>query len=795
MNKAFNITIFLCALLGISASVHGAEIKVGLVTNAFRPLVRSNEWNEVFAWLSNPTEKTIRLKFVYPTEYRTSGTIHFTRTVTLPPETARIIRLGQISYVRKRRNETTEGIEQPFYIVDASTGKMLIKSYLLVYPLSSHQSAIGYIDTESPPGQNHTYLKDLPEEIFGKVKLANCVQQLLPERWYGYSALRTLIISAVKPQELLDSQVQAILDWVRRGGSVIITSHSAAASTISGRLSEAAGVSVIGLHEEYYLDASSTEGNEHFRKEMITPMKMVQLYPWGAKVLWQANGLPLLTMRRYGAGTIFVLAVPIGALSGKQDQAMWKTLAKQAKLILPVQGKDFLKTAKEQLPRISGRYSPSRTTPLLLVSSQIVLFFLVGIVLLLKHRGEIAYAMLIPLSLLLAVGVFLYARTLRDAPRLSFIALATMGQQDDEAHLQQFTTYYTPETERVSISSRSASGTILPVLSTTAKIMQAAEISCNQAMKVENVRIVANSFRTFHTELPVRLPGRLMVKLHLGAEGMEGTITNQTGHDLFDALIIAGGRSYAIGDLPAGKSTRIIAGDPPLEKHTFTGRAVRTKTDLLRNALLDAMVYRPAAGRRYLKNPFLLCWSQDILMNPLDEEHREKVGSKGFSLLIRAVKLGKSPSGTKVLVPNGLLRLKIRSLGVPIWDPVKMEFIESSRKGGVLLDFGPPEGIGTLIQPRATLRIAIRAANFRARISGLASLEKGAEGKKVMIKTIDRPIGEYKITVGRLERFADERTGRYKLIVEVFPIKGSKSTPSRRWKIDSLNLTLEGISR
>ncbi|MCD6377371.1 MAG: hypothetical protein J7L99_00820, partial [Planctomycetes bacterium] len=641
MKRLIFILVAIAILSGTSIK---ADIKVGLVSPPFRPYVLSDRWCEILANLSNPTDKTMRIKFVLPTESQTFGRIHFARSLVLPPKTAGTITLAQLNHFPKPKRNTRQvlrTVEQPYYILDAHTGKMLLRNFMLHYPLPSHCNLIGYIDTESPAGQTHTYLKNLPESVFGKVQLTNCTQRLLPDRWYGYSSLRLLIISAVRPEEMLDSQVEAILNWVRQGGAVVITSHSDAASTISGRFAQVAGVNVVDLHEEYYLDAKSDDGKQHFHTKIAPPMNMIHLCPWGAKVLWWANDLPLLTMRRYGAGVIFTLAVPVGALSNNSAQPIWQTIANQIKLSIPLCEKDFLKSAREKLPKISGRYSPGRTVPLFLILSQITLFVVAGIVLLIKHRGELGYAILIPASLLLSAGIFLYAKTLREEPRLSFLTFAIMDN-DGRGHLRQLATYYSPETKTISISSGSASGTIRPILSPSTSLMETTKISCDKAMQVEDIRIVRNSFRTFYTQSPITLPGKVQTMLHFGPKGLEGTITNQTGYDLFDALIVAGGKCYSVGDLPAGKTSHITVFDPPLLKHTFTARIVRSRMDRLRNKMLDDMVYHPDIGRKYLfHKPFLLCWSHNILQNPLEEKDK-KTPSKGLSLLGRPIK--KHPS-------------------------------------------------------------------------------------------------------------------------------------------------------
>jgi len=213
--------------------------------------------------------------------------------------------------------------------------------------------------------------------------------------------------------------------------------------------------------------------------------------------------------------------------------------------------------------------------------------------------------------------------------------------------------------------------------------------------------------------------------------------------------------------------------------------------DQLRNKMLNDMVYHPDIGRKYLfHKPFLLCWSHNILQDPLEEQDK-KTSSKGLSLLMMPIKIHPPLHGTKVIIPAGLLHLTIRSLGTPLWNPLTREFIGSSRRASFLLDFASPEETGTLLQPRAILKIAIQAVNFRLRISGLS--HNGTKAKKITIKTIHRPMGKCRIVIDNLERFKDEQTNSYKLLLEILPI--GKESATKRWNIDSLIMTLEGISK
>ncbi len=787
------------------------------VSRVFSPYVRSEQWGQIAARLRNPTDRAVQVRFIY--DGFPGEKIDYTRTVNLPGMTQRTVRLGQRVgpiEIEKNRSLTKKILpyEPAFRLEDAQTNKILDSDFTLVSPLSPAQCCLAYVDPEDPKGQDHSYLGKIPDKPFGDVALVSSRQQYLPDTWYGYSLLKMLVLSSAEPAGLSDSQIDAVLDWVGRGGVLLVTAHSAADRTLAGKMAEAAGVVVSGAHQEYRLDASAVNGGGRFEADLKTLMIMAHLCPTEADVLWEANGLPLLTTRRHGAGAVLVLAVPVGALATNQTGPLWQTIARQTDRVQPISPDAFPAAAESMLTQIAGRRSPDRRTPACIIGAQAALFLLLGLFLHLRRRGELVWVAMIPLGLLGGVGLLIWGMTFRDEPRVSFLSLAT-ARPDGRTHVQQLSTYYTPETENIDFSSGSPLGTIHPLASDTASVMETVEVAGKRTMVLEGVMVIANSSRTAYAEAPVNLPGRLVAEVRLGPKGLEGAITNNTGEDVFDAIVVTGGEAYAVGLLPAGRTTTIVVHDPPLPKNTYIEKNFRDGKDLLRNDLIAALVSPPSASRRYLSDPtpMLLGWSRKPLLDPLGKAGQQ-AESNGLTLLTSPLPLLKSPSGTKVVVPGGLLKLDIGG-HPPVWVPKDRRFNESTLTGEVELSFAPPSGAGEITDASAVMRITMRAPNCRMSVFGFVGREghPGAPGVKTLIKTVDRPVGTYKITVDSLAPVADspatrlsssksgrqDRTGRYKITIAVDPLEATESVMqesiSTLWKIESLNLTLEGMSK
>ncbi len=797
MVKRLGIMLLLIAAASVFAAAD--EPDVVTVSRVFAPYIRSGQWGRVTADLRNPTDRAVRVRFVYFADDPAQGQIRYTYTTDMPARTYQNIRLGQRVGAIKKKNSSSSSkkrtyIEQAFRLEDARTNKILDSDYVLVSSLAPTQCCLAYVDPEDPQGQDHSYLMRIPDSPFGDVALTNSRQRLLPNRWYGYSLLEILVISSAEPAELSDSQISAVVDWVRQGGVLLVTAHSAGDRTFTGRLAEAAGVIVAGTHQEYRLEATDADGKDRFETDLETPMVMAHLCPLDADVLWQANDMPLLTLRRLGTGAVFTLAVPVGALATNQTKPLWQTIADRMKRVQPILPDAFAASAESKFAQIAGRRSRDRRTPACIIGVQAVLFLLLGLFLHLRRRGELAWVAMVPLGLLGAAGLLVWGMTLREEPRLSFLALAS-ARPDGTAHVRQLSTYYTPQTEQIDFSSGSPLGTVRPSASASASVMESVEIAGGRTMTLEDVRIIGNSARTAYAEAPANLPGRLGAEVRLGPKGLEGTITNNTGADIFDAIIVTGSAAYTVGLLPAGRTTAVVVHDPPLPKDTYTEKTVRNTTDRLRNDLIAALACPPAATRRSLPEPtpMLLGWSSLPLLNPLDESRRQQAESKGLTLLTMPLTLLNTPPGTKVVVPGGLLKLHIGGRP-PVWVPKKQKFNKMTLPGEVELGFAPPAGAGEITDARAAMRISLHAPNCRMRIFGFVG-RKGKPAKEALIKTVDRPVGTYNVVVDSLRPVA----GGYKITIRIGPLEagrpGAHEHVSAPWKIESLNLTLEGISQ
>ncbi|KKL89463.1 hypothetical protein LCGC14_1914410, partial [marine sediment metagenome] len=134
----------------------------------------------------------------------------------------------------------------------------------------------------------------------------------LPDRWYGLSMVKMFVIGKADLTDLRSSQLEAIIDWTLRGGTLVLSSSDSLDEILAGRLGELAGVSSGGLHytDQLNVTGSGLPGGD---VKLVTAMPIVELDPLDADVLCRAGGLPFVTHRQAGEGHVFTIAAPVGA--------------------------------------------------------------------------------------------------------------------------------------------------------------------------------------------------------------------------------------------------------------------------------------------------------------------------------------------------------------------------------------------------------------------------------------------------------------------------------------------------
>ncbi|MDY6913320.1 MAG: hypothetical protein SVT52_02525 [Planctomycetota bacterium] len=800
MRPSTGFRLFLVAVLLAAAQLcHGADdLAARLGNEPFGTIVREGIWGQRLVQVCNNTDSRRLVKVNYLAPGSGGQMTRYCRVWSVPANCIRdsllTIRPDRLTKIRGRNPETAKA-EEAFTLTDPRTGELLGRDYTYVSKLTDPSTQLATIADVDEPHDTSSYLKKLPDRDLGDVRLLRTPIGFLPDRWYGYGIVDVLILGGLKPTSLGQSQTEAIGDWVRRGGTMLITASSVAPEMFRGELADAAGVSVIDVHYVTRLSATKPNATPIAPVELEWPLPMVQLLPTGAEVLYRANGLPLLTRHRLGHGWVLTLAVPLGAVRDKSLHGVFREIDRVMRFSSPVEPDNF-PAAAAVLNSIAGRRGSGRAGPVTILAVLTVVAVAAGLVGRLRRRGEIVWLVLIPAAMLTALALYAYSLSQTDHERLSTIGLMA-GLDDSSARVQQFSMYYSGSTSRVVTFSADSRRGIIEALGSDEGLANLATVETGDdgVLSLPGREVFTNSSQTFYVDA-VEPTGGLVCELTFDQAGLAGTLTNRLGSQLTDAVIYANGKSYRLGDLSAEEATKVsLSRDDLLGTGEFTGSLIRSQQDTLQNSLVQALLGKPSVSRRVVRRPVILGYMRS---SPLKTLPDRQIDRQGWCVVLWPLCLSRVQAGSKVSIPAGFVNLKFHHRGPIVWNPTRQMFHQTVRGTELIVLARPPEATGRLKDASAHLDVHIRAGNYRLIVGGVMNYKSAGE-RTVELGQFENPAGIMTVDVPDADRFVN--TGGefvFSLRVQRIGRQLESSSPIRNaaeWTFESVDVALEGVSQ
>jgi hypothetical protein len=769
------VVTFACS--GLMAQSSSNPIRIESITGPFKQFAAENVWMQRQALVVNDTDAIQNLRTSYIGKH--GGTdFRYGRDFQIPPHTLRRVTFAIMLQDLQKTGRPIGDREMPqvqetYVLRNLATRQELPSSPELQGSIVPGKTAVCRIGAASEDTTNVAF-RSLLQQTFQDYETVYTSQfMLLPDRWYGYSIAPVVLLGEEAVDQLRASQMQALLDHIRRGAIMVIVGNPRLGQMLQGELGAAAGVSVAGFHKVMSLDLPTEKGVQPVKYD--DPMTMVELCPDQAEVVVSAGGLPLLTRRALGNGWVYVLATPLGAV----NEHVLKDIRTIRSLQPSINSNDFPEPAKAALTRIEGRPGPQRLVPTAVLLGLGALTLVGGTIARLKRRGEYIWACLVPLALVVGGGIYYFGQMRSVPQRLSYIGMVS-GLDEDTARVQQVFAYGSPSEQTVSFSAGSDSG-IIRDFGRSGTLGAQQETFTEAEMFLPDQKVKPDSTRAFLVD-DVKRVGRLDTRLTFGPKGLTGTIANHLPADLADGVIFINGRSYSVSPLPAGKDTPVSVGpDNLLGRGEFTTSALQ---DELKNGLLQKLVVK-SVGRQISEQGLLLATMRCSLIEPLPKSPLEQ---HGWSVATWPVTIAPPASGSAVLVPPGFTQTQVR-LG-QVWAPMHNPVIDT-RTSDLGLRAVLPSQVRGLDQPKAVLTIRLRAVNYNVSLLGVRPDKAGTE----VLDRKESPAGTIRIEVPNADRFRNA-DGQYEFVLRVEMVRGQNSEDTTtQWTLESADIALEGIAR
>jgi len=146
-------------------------------------------------------------------------------------------------------------------------------------------------------------LSGLPQSLF---PVNGRQARFLPETWYGYDGVKMLIMSAEMLKSLRERQFQALTEWVKRGGYLVIGSGLNYGALLEPRTQRLLPIHITG-HQQF-LELTSLK--DFCDQTLVSPDLFLVLHAdiEDSNVLIRERGIPIIIEKNIEAGKILFLS-------------------------------------------------------------------------------------------------------------------------------------------------------------------------------------------------------------------------------------------------------------------------------------------------------------------------------------------------------------------------------------------------------------------------------------------------------------------------------------------------------
>jgi hypothetical protein len=428
----------------------------------------------------------------------------------------------------------------------------------------------------------------------------------LPENWAGYDGVEAVFIHDTAFQNLRPSQVSALKRWVFTGGNLVCSGGPAALQLESSGLGDLLPVRVTGLATAGRLSClRRLEGSPPApRGDIILATSRLT----AGKALLEEEGLPIVASRSFGRGFTRFLAFDWTAppFSGwKGNDALWR-------LISGSQGAPFLSTGGQGpledawLKDVID--SPSRSFPSgYVLAAFIALYILLAIALVSRRAaGKVkprtrAVLLCACAAAASVAGWLLFDRLLFQGDLMIDASVARGTSADGLARVTEKVGLYSTGGGEFELYARDPS-VLLDEREVSRERMRSGDFiaETGDGTRVKDVRLPRFGARLFEMDAVVDLG--IKASLSAGGGGSRVlSVDNGSAVLLAGGLLVLDGRTYPLGDVPAGGSLRRVIDS--------AAKGIAGPRDPRRRAFFDLV-----RGELPGEKPFLVAWLQRSLL-------------------------------------------------------------------------------------------------------------------------------------------------------------------------------------
>ena len=382
----------------------------------------------------------------------------------------------------------------------------------------------------------------------------------LPTHWKGYDSIDFFVVRGVSLVErrISKRQQQALLDWIQRGGTLLV-SGGADLHWLRGSFLEAfLPVELGGLRREIQIP----ESMQHFEFETDSPFDLIEFKPKPGMVTLSGNGDQIYIAKRFlGGGQIISLgfnynAPPFSDSPGAEAFWQWMLGAENR---TPRHAEARYEANRRHDEKIQTILSavPSAKAPLIRLLLVFLVVYVLGFGALIgwggKGKPRLYWIGSIVLTVLLSCGVVLPRHFLPSPVSVNRFSILSVYPSTNRAHLQTYIGIIASASVETSIQFQE--GTFIrPLTATATPPLQLIEPEgATNSSILRQAALDPWVTRTYFAEAFIDFPVPSMRKVRLATDQIE----HQLPYTLENAWLIGQGRYAYIGEIPPATTIEI----------------------------------------------------------------------------------------------------------------------------------------------------------------------------------------------------------------------------------------------
>ncbi len=444
-----------------------------------------------------------------------------------------------------------------------SRGKLLYDGSCTAVPLTENESMVLVVDERRA---SFSFLSGIR---FGekRVRVSYCGAERLPETWLGYDGVDLVVLGQAAVRDFAPEQKVALEQWVRAGGTLVLSTGSAWHRYRDSFAEELAGVKLVRSGVLSSLDGLADRYGEPVAlraKVLVCEARALR-----GKVLAREGEVPLLIAGSAGLGKTFFLSFD----AGTRDLRLWKGSERLWQEMFLSAGPDSgswplsAESAQTWLTSVSGMKLP----PVSLVSIFLGVYLVVLVpvnylVFRARRRLEYAWVAGAVAAIMFAVGAFRIGNLYRGSEViLSELSLIRMDAGSPSARIDTWWTLFSPRLADYDLeldagmlvrqaSMEPGAVTVLPTL----------RLFEDDKVRMPDLRVNMWAARAFRSRSYSELGGGVDSSVAMKGSMLAGTLVNNTSFSLEYCLLAMGRQLIPVGRIAAGESSVVkaeMAGD------------------------------------------------------------------------------------------------------------------------------------------------------------------------------------------------------------------------------------------